>query len=399
MAISAEQPESNPAVLLSLVVPFYNSELKSGRLLSTLGELSEQDVEIVCVDDGSSDGTLKRIKEFQENALVPVRVLSQENRGPGGARNTGLRGARGEYVWFVDSDDDIGLEAIDILRDVSDDGFDFIDFNFNLGARNAMMLPAGPHVIIPGERAPLIANFGSLCTKIFSRAFLDSAAHPYPEYCYYEDNGLGFVLAMNTRRFLKSELELYEVHLDFESITRGKSGPRFFDRLHTAASGAREALPLAVSESERKAIAERFRGLFMSNTCRQLFRSLRPEVGIVASLKVGDWANFARQSLLRFNPLPVARTAVLSARVMRHYRGVAESLGLSSGLALEAGYFRLRAFLWFSAIVSGFLPSQGGYFAGVRASAWPASDVSDPRIVRNTEANEMKQTHGGSDVA
>jgi len=109
MAVPAEQMGHDSEVLLSIVVPFYNSAHKSERLLSTLRQLSAQDVEVVLVDDGSNDATLQ---QFKNDASVAVLVLTQNNRGPGGARNTGLRSARGKYVLFVDSDDDIGLGAI-----------------------------------------------------------------------------------------------------------------------------------------------------------------------------------------------------------------------------------------------------------------------------------------------
>jgi hypothetical protein len=287
-----------------------------------------------------------------------------------------LRAARGKYIWFVDSDDDINLDAIEILRDARSDDFDFIDFNFNIGARNAMMLPAGTHVVSSGERANLITNFGSLVTKIFSKRFMAASEYAYPEYCYYEDNALGFTLAMNTRRFLKSEQELYEVHVDFESATRGTISPRFYDRLHTAEEGAAQALPLAASESEREAIAERFRDLFVRNTCRQIFRSMTPKVGMVAAAKAGDWANVALQGSARLNPLPWVRTSLLCARVMRHYRRVAENLGIGGRLRHGGGNFRLRGFLKFSWLLSRLLPDQERYFAAVRATAWEAADDS-----------------------
>lgn len=108
-------------MLLSFIVPFFNSEKKSKRLLTTLSNIDQDDVEIILIDDGSTDDTYKTLSDFKMNASNKnVEVIKQENKGPGGARNAGLRIAKGKYVWFVDSDDDVNLEVIDIIRNNCD---------------------------------------------------------------------------------------------------------------------------------------------------------------------------------------------------------------------------------------------------------------------------------------
>ncbi|MGW3626178.1 glycosyltransferase family 2 protein, partial [Streptomyces sp. NPDC000880] len=63
-------------------------------------------IEIVAVDDGSSDGTGEYLEEFAAGTKVPMRVVRQANSGgPGGPRNVGLSLARGRYVFFLDADD------------------------------------------------------------------------------------------------------------------------------------------------------------------------------------------------------------------------------------------------------------------------------------------------------
>jgi len=376
VAAIGTQKTSSPSVLLSFVVPFYNSTLKSARLLSTLRGVTAGDVQVVCVDDGSCDTTLESLHGFAAEAAIPVVVLSQDNRGPGGARNTGLSAAQGEYVWFVDSDDDINLEAIELLRGIRGEDFDFIDFNFNIGARNAMFLTSGIHEFAKGEKASLVSNFGSLCTKIFSRAFINFSEFTYPEHCYFEDNGLSFTLALNTRRFYKSESEFYEVHLDFESVTRGSLSPRFYDRLYTAASGASAALPLTASEAERAAVAEAFRILFLNNTCRQLFGRMRLKRELGVAVAAREWAAVVRQLSDRINPVPWARTIIQAARVIRHYRSFAGEFGLSERDAsiLEGESARFQRLFRQSDLVSRVLPGQRKHFDRIRRSAWVVAD-------------------------
>ena len=73
-------------MLLSIISPFYNSEQKCGRLLRTLETLDAPDVELIFVDDGSTDGTLNVLSEFKEKAKLPTLIISQSNKGPGGGQ-------------------------------------------------------------------------------------------------------------------------------------------------------------------------------------------------------------------------------------------------------------------------------------------------------------------------
>src|SRR5215510_4735947 len=104
------------SLLLSFIVPFFNSAGKADRLLSTLAGINEPDVELIFVDDGSSDGTAAYLHEWQSFMKVRCTAVRQENKGPGAARNRGLDLASGRFVWYVDSDDDINPEAVPVLR-------------------------------------------------------------------------------------------------------------------------------------------------------------------------------------------------------------------------------------------------------------------------------------------
>ena len=91
--------------LLSIVIPVFNSEKYLSECLSSLF-IQEQSgkIEVICVDDGSTDQSLKIIKEYSTRQ-VNLRWIAQENRGVSSARNEGMKIARGDYITFVDSDD------------------------------------------------------------------------------------------------------------------------------------------------------------------------------------------------------------------------------------------------------------------------------------------------------
>ncbi|NUL02094.1 glycosyltransferase [Streptomyces lunaelactis] len=78
-------------------------------------------IELIAVDDGSSDGTGEYLEEFAVRSKVPTRVVRQTNSGgPGGPRNVGLSLARGRYVFFLDADDYLGEEALERLVSMAD---------------------------------------------------------------------------------------------------------------------------------------------------------------------------------------------------------------------------------------------------------------------------------------
>lgn len=94
---------------LSLIVPVYNVKAYLARCLDSLlrqgMETVEGGWEVICVDDGSTDGCAEILREYAERHADVFRVVRQENQGLWAARNTGLTYAQGEYVAFVDSDD------------------------------------------------------------------------------------------------------------------------------------------------------------------------------------------------------------------------------------------------------------------------------------------------------
>ena len=99
---------------MSVILPVYNAEkylrgCMDSVLIQTLREL-----ELICVDDGSTDGSAAILEEYAEKDSR-VRVLRQENKGAGAARNLGIGAARGEYVAFIDADDSLCLDSLEPL--------------------------------------------------------------------------------------------------------------------------------------------------------------------------------------------------------------------------------------------------------------------------------------------
>ena len=89
---------------LSIIMPVYNDEKYLEQTLGSALRQTLQNIELICIDDGSTDGSLNILSAFQEKDNR-VHVIAQKNQGAGPARNAGLAAAEGEYIAFLDSDD------------------------------------------------------------------------------------------------------------------------------------------------------------------------------------------------------------------------------------------------------------------------------------------------------
>ena len=113
--------------LISVIIPIYNTGDSAVKLLNKLTKQSYENLEIICVDDGSKDGSFDLVSEFVrqsklKNKNLNMTILCQKNQGAAGARNLGLKKASGEYVTFIDSDDEVKKTHIeDLLKSLEKD--------------------------------------------------------------------------------------------------------------------------------------------------------------------------------------------------------------------------------------------------------------------------------------
>jgi len=103
---------------VSVVIPAFNAEKYLGEALRSVREQTLRDVEVIVVDDGSSDGTVALTEQFA--STMEVTVLRQANAGPSAARNAGIRSARGRYCAFLDADDVMLPELLEAQSSVLD---------------------------------------------------------------------------------------------------------------------------------------------------------------------------------------------------------------------------------------------------------------------------------------
>ena len=100
-------------VKVSVIVPVYNVEKYLRKCIDSIVNQTLEDIEIICINDGSTDSSLDILQSYAKND-TRIKVISQENNGLGFARNVGLKHATGDYIYFMDSDDYIELNALEL---------------------------------------------------------------------------------------------------------------------------------------------------------------------------------------------------------------------------------------------------------------------------------------------
>ena len=121
-------------VKISIIIPVFNVENHIGECLDSIINQSFKDIEIICVNDGSTDNSLEILKKYA-NMDSRVKIITQKNNGVGSARNTGLDHANGDYIYFIDGDDYLQPDALSEIYEISKDkNLDLLIFklsNFN----------------------------------------------------------------------------------------------------------------------------------------------------------------------------------------------------------------------------------------------------------------------------
>lgn len=141
-------------ISVSVVMPIYNAADYLRPALDSVISQTLRDVEIICVDDGSTDHSLAILKEYQKRD-PRVRIVTETNAGPAKARNNGLRRARGEYLSFLDADDFFEPTMLETLyRTAKEKDLDIAVCEYDLFENRTARFKRS----IPSEHADLLAG-------------------------------------------------------------------------------------------------------------------------------------------------------------------------------------------------------------------------------------------------
>lgn len=213
------------SALVSIIVPVYNLEDYVENCIRSLTNQTYENIEILCIDDGSTDNSATVIKKFAEGDQR-VKYIYKENGGVSSARNKGLEIANGDYIMFVDGDDYMHYQAVEIfvkgiLKTDSDifcskmlktDTY-FLEFSEVV---NAKYYPINVEDMYSDSKN---RSFATVTAKLFRREILKSIWFPL-KIKYGEDTNFLFKVISSYPKVSKTDENLYFYYVrDFSAET------------------------------------------------------------------------------------------------------------------------------------------------------------------------------------
>lgn len=221
-------------MMFSVIVPVYNVERFLSKCLDSVLAQDYDDYEIVAVDDGSTDSSGRMLEEYKKRSSR-VKVIHQENKGLGGARNTAIEAAVGDYLLFVDSDDYIAPRTLSTLaRWLEEKKLDILAFDWTKVDEKGTHIQRVTRNEYPNPYTPLSRREFLLleptgCTKVYRRTLFMDHGIRFPERLWYEDLATVFRLAPFAEGIGYLKESFYHYVQQFGSITHSTDAKRIME--------------------------------------------------------------------------------------------------------------------------------------------------------------------------
>ena len=236
-----ETADSNP--LITVIIPVYNTEPYLRKCLDSVCGQTYGNLEIICVNDGSTDGSQAILEEYAARDSR-VKALVQENAGQAVARNRALDAAQGEYVLFVDSDDWLDFDTCELCAQCMGEEIDVVFFSLCIeglpDSPQKREMEAGFAVRHIGEHAVSVDLMGGcyvyVAGKMYRRSVLEQGDVRFPGGMLYEDAAFYF-MAMSCCRTMYGINKTFYHYLQRDGSTMNQSArktPRALDHLKMA---------------------------------------------------------------------------------------------------------------------------------------------------------------------
>lgn len=217
----------------SIIVPVYNVEKYIRKCLLSIISQPFQDYEIIVVDDQSPDNSIEIVEDLCKDYLDKIKVVRQKNKGLGGARNTGVEAAQGEYLVFLDSDDYLENNSLTILSNIVEQSqYDMVVFNaYEVSESGKVYKKLNLCGGLKGEidkdqKEELLLLKPAAWNKIYRRDFFKSVSYFYPEHKWYEDTVITRLLFLKANTVYFEESYLYNYVQRDTSIVHSKISER-----------------------------------------------------------------------------------------------------------------------------------------------------------------------------
>lgn len=215
---------------VTIIVPVYNTEKELKSTLDSLINQTYSDIEILIINDGSTDNSEKIIYEYKEKTDKIV-YIKKENTGIADTRNLGISKATGDYILFVDSDDYISEDLIEKLRKYMEQNIDIIKFKLQRVDENQTILEKVDGAIFDKVNGQEAFNklyctdvlLDSPCVYLYKRDYLLKNNFKFKVGTYHEDFGLIPLIVVNADSAVSVDYYGYYYVQSSNSITRNEN--------------------------------------------------------------------------------------------------------------------------------------------------------------------------------
>ena len=219
-------------VEISVVIPAYNAIEYLDEAINSIINQSFRDLEIICVDDGSTDNTLEVLQSYASRDSR-IQVYHQENQGPGGATNTGIAKAKGKYIYLMDADDVLDLNALEELYNIMEEkDLDFVIFKAIHYDQDTDKYYENDYYTMPilhehvGDSVFNWKDLGNvifnMCvtpwSKLYRHDLIKESGAKFPLHLIYHDNIFFFEILFNSSRIYFYDKFLYKRRVHSSSL-------------------------------------------------------------------------------------------------------------------------------------------------------------------------------------
>lgn len=212
--------------LISVIIPAYNVEKYIEKCINSVLNQTYTNLEIIILNDGSTDNT-KQILDGFENKDPRIKIIHKENTGVSDTRNLGLEIAKGDYIGFVDSDDEIRTNMYEFLlsdlisndADISHCGFELVKLNVSkvFNGTNKLWMQSQREAMVSLLKADLFEP--SSCTKLYKRTVVENIKFN-TEVKFNEDLLFNVEAFKNAQKIVFHDVPLYKYKYNPLSASR-----------------------------------------------------------------------------------------------------------------------------------------------------------------------------------
>jgi|APEBP8051073220_1049391.scaffolds.fasta_scaffold02130_5 Glycosyltransferases involved in cell wall biogenesis len=298
--------------LISIIIPVYNGEHFLERCLRSVIAQTYKNLEIIVVNDGSTDRSAEKINRFVEidKRIIPIH---QQNKGVSAARNAGLKKATGDFIGFVDGDDEVLPDMYEFLlnnainydADISHCGFELVkkDSTINFHNTGVMMTHnkfQGVAEILSGQRVE-----PSPCNKLFKKEVIANVSFP-------EDIKNNEDLLFNVEAFYHANTSVFQDVVKYKYIHNSESASRTSFTVEKANDIYQVAkrIKFLLNDEPLKENVERFYAFKMLTLLQVMHQNrlrkseianiIRTEVSKIQTRKMGFRIHFTKVLLMTF---------------------------------------------------------------------------------------------------